>query len=163
WHGALARRRPPARDLGTFYVAIALGGLLGGVFNAIVAPLLFSRVVEYPLAIVLGCLYTSGAEGWKTLVNRRELIRELWLPGVIFVLTALLVTNQAGLADSPLGVVGIMAASGLGFYALWTAQRQPARFALAAGAVLAASGLTQGVSGRLLHIERNFFGVVRVT
>ncbi len=39
----------------------------------------------------------------------------------------------------------------------------PLRFALAAGAVLAASGLTQGVSGRLLHIERNFFGVVRVT
>ncbi len=29
--------------------------------------------------------------------------------------------------------------------------------------MLAASGLTQGVSGRLLHIERDFFGVVRVT
>jgi hypothetical protein len=162
-HGALARRRPPARDLGIFYVAIALGGLLGGVFNAILAPLLFSRVVEYPLAIVLGCLFASGAEGWRTLESRRELIRELWLPGVVLLLTALLVTNQAGLADSPLGVVGIMAASGLGFYALWTAQQRPARFALAAGAVLAASGLTQGVSGRLLHIERNFFGVVRVT
>ena len=56
-----------------------------------------------------------------------------------------------------------MIASGLGFYALVTARRRPVRFALAAGAVLAASGLTQGMSGRLLHIERNFFGVVRVT
>ena len=44
-----------------------------------------------------------------------------------------------------------------------TAGRRPVRFALAAGAVLAASGLTQGMSGRLLHIERDFFGVVRVT
>ena len=30
-------------------------------------------------------------------------------------------------------------------------------------AVLAASGLALGASGRLLHIERSFFGVVRVT
>src|SRR5262249_42843030 len=39
----------------------------------------------------------------------------------------------------------------------------PIRFALSAGAVLAASGLTQGANGRLLYIERDFFGVVRVT
>ena len=37
-HGALARRRPPARYLSTFYMVIALGGLLGGVFNAILVP-----------------------------------------------------------------------------------------------------------------------------
>ena len=34
---------------------------------------------------------------------------------------------------------------------------------LTVAAVLAASGLSPGVSGRLLHIERSFFGVVRVT
>ena len=84
-------------------------------------------------------------------------------PGVVFALTAILVTNQAGLADSVLGVLGVMVASGLGFYALRDGAAAALRFALAAGAVLAASGLTQGVNGRLLHIERNFFGVVRVT
>jgi hypothetical protein len=162
-HGALARRRPPARDLGTFYVAIALGGLLGGVFNAILAPVLFNRVIEYPLAIVLGCLFAGTAERPANMASREDFLPDLWLPGVVFMLTALLVTNQAGLADSLLGAVGVMAASGLGVYALWTARRRPARFALAAGAVLAATGLTQGASGRLLHIERSFFGVVRVT
>ena len=37
-------------------MTIALGGLLGGILNALVAPLVFNRVVEYPLAMVLACL-----------------------------------------------------------------------------------------------------------
>src|SRR5262249_35180839 len=60
-------------------------------------------------------------------------------------------------------VLGVIAATGLVLHSLVTVRRRPLRFALAAGAVLAASGLTQGVNGRLLHIERDFFGVVRVT
>jgi hypothetical protein len=162
-HGALARQRPSARYLSAFYVTIALGGLLGGVFNAFLAPVLFNRVVEYPLAIVLGCLAAGGSGSVRAVAARRELIVDLLLPCAVFGLTAMLVTNQVGLADSVLGVLGVMAASGLGFYALVTARRRPLRFTLVAGAVLAASGLTQGVSGRLLHIERDFFGVVRVT
>jgi hypothetical protein len=56
-----------------------------------------------------------------------------------------------------------MVATGLGLYSCVTARRRSIRFALVALAVLTASGLGPGVSGRLLHIERNFFGVVRVT
>jgi SAM-dependent methyltransferase len=162
-HGALAQRRPKARFLPSFYVTIALGGLLGGVFNAILAPLLFNRVVEYPLAIVLGTAFAAGPDPLAKFGARYRLLGDLLLPGAVFLLTALLATNRAGLADSLQGVAGVMVASGLAFYALVTARRRPLRFALAVGAVLAASGLTQGVNGRLLHIERNFFGVVRVT
>ena len=57
----------------------------------------------------------------------------------------------------------IVIAAGLGISACVTARRRPIRFALAASAILLAGGLSQGPSGRLLHIERNFFGVVRVT
>ena len=49
-HGALAQARPTAARASTFYLIIAAGGLLGGVFTALVAPLVFTRVVEYPLA-----------------------------------------------------------------------------------------------------------------
>src|SRR5262249_29448845 len=55
-HGTLAGLRPPTRDLTAFYLAIALGGVLGGVFNALVAPAIFDRIAEYPLALVLACL-----------------------------------------------------------------------------------------------------------
>jgi hypothetical protein len=162
-HAALARRRPPARYLSSFYITIALGGLLGGAFNAILAPVLFNRIAEYPLAIVLGCLFAGADDRLATISTRRKWLMDLILPGAVFALTALLVTDQAGVAESVLGVFGVIAASGLGFYALVKARRRPLQFALAAGAVMAASGLTQGKSGRLLHVERNFFGVVRVT
>ncbi|MEA2422123.1 MAG: hypothetical protein QOF55_1222, partial [Thermoleophilaceae bacterium] len=55
-HARLAADRPPAAHLTEFYVWVALGGVLGGVFNAIVAPVVFPGLVEYPLAIVAACL-----------------------------------------------------------------------------------------------------------
>jgi hypothetical protein len=35
---------------------MALGGVLGGAFNALVAPKIFPRVYEYPLMIAVACL-----------------------------------------------------------------------------------------------------------
>src|SRR5262249_36880806 len=55
-HGELARDRPPTRHLTEFYLWMSVGGVLGGLFNALVAPLVFLRLVEYPLAIVFACL-----------------------------------------------------------------------------------------------------------
>jgi hypothetical protein len=52
-HGWLADDRPGAAHLAEFYLWLAAGGALGGLFNAIVAPLLFNSVVEYPLVILL--------------------------------------------------------------------------------------------------------------
>jgi hypothetical protein len=83
--------------------------------------------------------------------------------GVVFLLVAMVATNQLGVADSVLGVLGVMGASGLGILACLTAGRRPIRFALTVASVLAASGLSPGPIGRVLHIERNFFGVIRVT
>jgi hypothetical protein len=54
-HGQLADERPPARHLAEFYLWLAAGGALGGLFNALLAPLLFNTVIEYPLVIVLAC------------------------------------------------------------------------------------------------------------
>ncbi len=59
-HGELARDRPPARALTGFYLAAATGGVVGGLFNALVAPVIFDRVAEYPLALILSCLAVPG-------------------------------------------------------------------------------------------------------
>lgn len=52
-HGQLADERPPAHSLAEFYLCLAAGGALGGLFNAVLAPLLFKTLVEYPLAVLL--------------------------------------------------------------------------------------------------------------
>jgi SAM-dependent methyltransferase len=51
-HSELFRRRPAVGHLTQFYLAMSFGGLLGGVFCAIVAPLLFDWAYEHPLLIL---------------------------------------------------------------------------------------------------------------
>lgn len=55
-HGELARSRPSAKYLTEFYIWMSLGGVLGGMFNALVAPLVFPTILEYPIAIAIACL-----------------------------------------------------------------------------------------------------------
>lgn len=54
-HGELARMRPPSRELTSYYLTLAAGGALGGVFVGIVAPRLFTEYLELPIG-VLGCV-----------------------------------------------------------------------------------------------------------
>ncbi len=50
-HGILLDRRPATAELSSFYLALAVGGACGGLFNAIAAPLVFDAHHEFPLAI----------------------------------------------------------------------------------------------------------------
>lgn len=59
-HGELARLRPSAAGLTGFYLWMSLGGVLGGMFAALLAPLLFNSVAEYPLLVVAGMLCRPG-------------------------------------------------------------------------------------------------------
>lgn len=52
-HGELARRKPHPRHLTGFYLMVSLGGALGGVFVAVVAPLAFRAMYELPIALGL--------------------------------------------------------------------------------------------------------------
>ncbi len=51
-HGMLFDDRPGLRDLTAFYLAMAIGGACGGLFNAVVAPLVFNARHEFPLALL---------------------------------------------------------------------------------------------------------------
>lgn len=52
-HEALYRRRPQPEVLTEFYLVVAAGGWLGGICVTVVAPLLFSGYLEFPIALVL--------------------------------------------------------------------------------------------------------------
>lgn len=60
-HGELARLRPKPARLTEFYLMMSLGGVVGGLLVAIVAPLVFNAVYEYPLTIVLALLLRPAA------------------------------------------------------------------------------------------------------
>ena len=66
-HGALYARRPSAARLTEFYLFMSLGGCLGGLFAGLLAPQIFSTVLEYPILLVAALFCRPGffaARGW---------------------------------------------------------------------------------------------------
>jgi spermidine synthase len=52
-HGELARLMPPAAGLTGYYLTLSAGGAVGGLFVAIVAPLVFTSYFEFPLSLIV--------------------------------------------------------------------------------------------------------------
>lgn len=160
-HGELARRRPGPGALTAFYLALAVGGAAGGLFNALIAPAVFDRLVEYPLALVLACLVPALAApgAWPSRVRTGDVA----VPLGLFVVLVPLVTDAGGALARSLELPLSLLACGLGGLVVVMHRRRPLRFALGVGAVLLGCGLWPGHDGRVLYRDRDFFGVLRVT
>ena len=68
WNAELFARRPAASRLTDFYLSMSAGGVLGGAFTSLVAPLVFSSVLEFPL--LLGASILAIPE-MRTMLFRR--------------------------------------------------------------------------------------------
>jgi spermidine synthase len=158
-HSQLAEDRPPAARLTEFYLWLSIGGMLGGIFNSLLAPIIFSTVIEYPLVIVLALLLMPGL---KSVADRgRDRWLDLALPAGVGVLTAALAVflPKWGFTLAQGFVVSLSLPAAIGY----TFQRRPVRFALAMGAIMLGSSFNhQFHYGDTLTVERNFFGVLRV-
>src|SRR6266511_2173700 len=158
-HGQLADNRPGAERLTEFYLALSVGGVLGGAFNALVAPKIFTTAVEYPLAVVLACLLRPPASAGR----RGDVgLMDFAFPVLLGTLTACLGVAAAWLGLNSIHVriglvIGIPAILGFVFV------DRPVRFGLGLGAIFCAGWFSLGLYGKTLYAERNFFGVSRVT
>ena len=54
-HGELAKDRPGTKHLTEFYLLMSVGGVLGGIFNGIIAPVVFIYVWEFSIAVICAC------------------------------------------------------------------------------------------------------------
>ncbi len=157
-HGQIAEDRPPAKHLTEFYFLLSVGGVLGGIFNAIVAPLLFSSVLEYHLALVLLGLSLP----WKGM-NRstKSWAADLILPFVLLIVTFILIWAQRrfGLTSEVSAKRSIFIAAAL--CALLFVKR-PLRFGLSVGSLMLLGAWLNINPGRNLYRARSFFGVYRV-
>ncbi len=165
-HGQLADDRPAPAHLAEYYLWIAVGGVLGGIFNALVAPLVFNIVLEYPLAVVLACLMLPRLTDKR---DEKSAKRTRWfdtvLPLGVGLLTAgiaVLITRfEVGATSRMLILLG--AGLLLTVFSRRLLTRRPAHFALALGIVILGGIMYDEVTSRTIYRERNFYGALRVS
>ena len=156
-HGRLAGDRPAPVHLTEFYFWIAFGGMLGGAFNTLAAPLLFSRIIEYPLVLVLAL---AARRGQRSTSGSSWSVNDLVVPiGVGALSAGFMVWLHPGRGSAQVFVAGL----GLPALVAFTQSRAPVRFAACVAAMLVAGSLAADTQGQALYARRTFFGVHRVT
>jgi spermidine synthase len=159
-HGELMHSRPSAHHLTEFYLWISVGGVLGGIFNALLAPILFNSVVEYPLIIVVASLLRPS------LNPPAARLKSPWWDIILpLFLAVLLVLLAWGFQMLPLKLKAyvLLSIACLAGGICYSFRFRPRRLAIGLGVVIIAGGMFIVQPERLLLQERNFFGVSKVT
>ncbi len=179
-HGEIARSRPATKHLTKFYLLISVGGVLGGVFNALVAPVAFNTVLEYPLVLVLGALLLPVRKGEK--LFDQGIWRRFWKDGILYIGIPLVLvpltywsTNKLSTGDMHLETIAaflhvekrtlfliivygslILLCNGLVFL------KRPLLFGIGIAALLMTLVVSNDIDRDIVHRERSFFGVLTV-
>jgi len=162
-HQRLAARRPPPDRLTEFYLLLSLGGVVGGAFNGLMAPMVFNMVWEYPLVLVAAALLRP----W----SRREMQPWEIMCGVAGVVIAFLgplsmeavryaPDIRAAVPDAQLIRIA-QAILGIAAMFAFLVRNRAVMFAVVLGAIVwSGYHLARGYDWALS--ERSFFGVMRV-
>jgi SAM-dependent methyltransferase len=148
-HLELARQRPEPRLLTAFYLWLSVGGALGGLFVALVAPVVFQDLTELPIAL-FGCtaLYawsnTMGPQfKWKWL----DVVWPLATLG-LFLVFRLWVTKHPNEWNWLFVIM----------FAFLGASLRPVRFSLTFGAFLLGNQIVDWPGPLVLEQKRNYYG-----
>jgi hypothetical protein len=180
-HMDLARRRPDAGRLTEFYLWVSLGGVLGGLFNSLVAPLIFNELLEYPLVLLASCFLlpataSDGAEfRWLDVVvglGVGGLALALYyfpvndLPPIISLPVLTLSKPYYRWANLSVYTAWKYAAFGLPLLLSYWWVDRPARFGCCVAsawlALFIGSEIAQRGDHRFMRRSRSFFGVLSV-
>jgi hypothetical protein len=164
-HRTLYEARPDPKHLTEFYLWMSLGGALGGLATALVAPKIFSEVFEYPLLLALTFACRPGALSWGPrpretglalwVIAALGLLASYWVPWALARVTAGPVTNVL----TEWGATAIVAA--LLAVAVLVGWQHPMRqLAAALGMCAAVTMMPSAVKKG--DAKRSYFGVYRV-
>jgi hypothetical protein len=151
FHTELANRRTGRRHLTEYYLWVSAGGILGGLLNAFIAPVVFSDFWEYPLTLLIAAALLPTISA----VRRRPV-------NLIFVGVAIAVVSLSGiglqltnLPTAPATRLLVLVAGGI------LCMSVPPRWA-AAGLLLIALSIGR-IESHPLYRGRSFFGKYQIS
>lgn len=157
-HARLSEMRPKADHLTEFFLWVSVGGVLGGIFNALVAPVIFSTWFEYPLALCAALVVRPAIKVGAS--------RPRWVDlgyGVMVLAVAAGLAYEAqhlGMAPGPGRTAMVI---GLPAILSYAAIDYPWRSGLGLlGFFIAANLFHVSADAQVVLTERSFFGVHRV-
>ena len=153
-HSQLYDLRPKANHLTTFYVAMSVGGALGGLLNSIVAPLIFNEIYEGAITVIAAAaIVLFGAE--------RAKMRSLQISIVGIAVMLFLVANKETVIETTSQFV--FAAVVFGILLIFILLLRSAAFAqFAYVAAVVVIGQVMGTSFNSIFADRSFFGTQKV-
>lgn len=166
-HGELARLKPSASNLTEFFLLISTGGVLGGIFNALVAPQIFLMPLEYSITLGAVCFVIwAGAERIPALHNTFNAIEHKHRLKKLFTIDAVAIGMGIGIFllvfFTKSNTTQIFGSLGI-FAFLVVMVRNRFVFAMTAPvALLLFQSSTWNLEHRLLVLDRNYFGVLKV-
>jgi len=160
FHGELALHRPGVQHLTEFYLCLSIGGVLGGIFNSLIAPVVFHTVMELPLVLIFAGLMRPLPDPGSRKVTAWTRRRDWLLPTA---LATCMVVVIVGLARTGIEPGHAETTLVFGYSMIWCLSfgKRRMRFVLGLIALLAASWL-YAPYGPTLAARRSFFGVYRV-
>lgn len=176
-HGEIARTRPATKNLTEFYLLLSFGGMLGGVFNTLIAPVVFTAVFEYPLILILGAILLPVRNQKSVRISRRWMDAPLYLaaPLALALLTYWSTANGHVVSETLSWLPDVLhikpnsidMAVSYGLPALVCCGllflRKPFLFGIGVAALMMTLVVSKDLKRDIVHRERSFFGVLTVT
>jgi hypothetical protein len=153
-HRELYQRRPAASNLTEFYIWMSVGGVIGGIAAALVAPQLFTTVIEFKLALLLSLLCFPGVLLGTTETVRSERVLAFGAAAAAFLFLYNTLVDAGYVTD--IGIV-FWVIFDIALLCLFLTRTVPEHRAIIALVLVACGTMKPGWTGAL-HQERSFFG-----
>jgi hypothetical protein len=175
-HQILYKERPHRDYLTEFYFWLALGGVLGGLFNAIIAPIVFEKIWEYPLSICIAVYIILRSCSSEYFIKSKRLYFTLSFLGAVIMCGGMLygLVHKQYFIDSIGQTPALIGLSLCGALALLFAFQNRGLLIFVIIALFSLSGWNSAVNlygldiknifhkNTTLLLERNYFGIIKV-
>lgn len=157
-HRELYLARPAAVHLTEFYIWMSAGGVLGGIFSALIAPQIFVVAIEFTFLLLLCLLVMPGV-----LMHRQDRVDPAWVAGaalgfvvLVFGYKFLVAGGHVAETSTTVSIFVLMFVA-----AIWATRHRPEHRLITVLAIIAAVMVKPGQNSDMF-VERSFFGTVRV-